>query len=68
LLSLRPLESHDWNAVAAALACAVHDGRAPTLQLERIDGEPATATTCTDAFTTAGFTAGPRRLGLRARR
>jgi ATP-dependent helicase Lhr and Lhr-like helicase len=68
LLSLRPLEAQDWHAVAVALARTVHDGRAATLQLERIDGEPATATACTDAFTTAGFAAGPRRLGLRARR
>ena len=39
-----------------------------SLQLERIDGEPATGTPVATAFTAAGFVAGPKRLTLRARR
>jgi ATP-dependent Lhr-like helicase len=68
LLSLRPLEAIDWQAVADALAQAARDGRAGTLQLERIDGEPAPAAAAAAAFTAAGFAVGPRRLTLRARR
>jgi ATP-dependent Lhr-like helicase len=68
LLSLRPLESRDWQAVATALAQAALEGRAGRLQLERIDGEAAPAATCAAAFTAAGFVAGPRRLALRGRR
>ena len=68
LLSLRPLELPDWEAVAGALARAVLDRRAASLQLERIDGDPATAAEFAGAFTDAGFAAGPRRLTLRARR
>jgi ATP-dependent Lhr-like helicase len=68
LLSLRPLEAIDWQAVADALARAARDGRAGTLQLERIDGEPAPAAAAAAAFTDAGFAVGPRRLTLRARR
>jgi ATP-dependent Lhr-like helicase len=68
LLSLRVLEMPDWHAVAGALARAVLEGRAASLQLERIDSDPATAAEFACAFTDAGFTAGPRRLALRARR
>ena len=68
LLSLRPLEFTTGTPSRLHWHAPSTMGAHPTLQLERIDGEPATATTCTDAFTTAGFTAGPRRLGLRARR
>ena len=68
LLSLRPLEDGDWHAVAGALAQAALERRAGTLQLERIDGEPAPAAAAAAAFTAAGFAAGPRRLTLRARR
>ncbi len=42
LLSLQPLEPGDWAAVAEALATASLEGRAGSLQLERIDGEAAT--------------------------
>ena len=58
----------DWHAVAGALATAALEGRAGTLQLERIDGEPAPGAPSAAAFTAAGFAAGPRRLTLRARR
>ena len=68
LLSLQPLAPADWAAVAGALATASVEGRAGALQLERIDGEPATGSAVADAFTAAGFVAGPRRLSLRARR
>ena len=68
LLSLQPLEPGDWAAVAEALATASLEGRAGSLQLERIDGEAATATPTADAFKAAGFVAGPKRLTLRARR
>jgi ATP-dependent Lhr-like helicase len=68
LLSLRPLDADDWHPVAAALSEAALAGRAGTLQLERIDGEPAPASPAAAAFTAAGFAAGPRRLTLRARR
>jgi ATP-dependent Lhr-like helicase len=68
LLSLQPLETDDWAAVAEALASAALEGRAGSLQLERIDGESATGTPLGVAFTAAGFVAGPRRLTLRARR
>ncbi|HMG98614.1 MAG TPA: hypothetical protein VK546_06815, partial [Gaiellales bacterium] len=68
LLSLRPLEAIDWQAVADALGQAAREGRAGTLQLERIDGEPAPAAAAAAAFTDAGFAVGPRRLTLRARR
>ena len=44
------------------------EGRAGSLQLERIDGETATGDAGGDAFTAAGFVAGPKRLTLRARR
>jgi hypothetical protein len=54
--------------VAGALAQAALEGRAGTLQLERIDGEPAPGSAAAAAFTAAGFAAGPRRLTLRARR
>ncbi len=60
--------SADWQAVAGALATAALEGRAVSLQLERIDGEPAPGAACAAAFTAAGFAAGPRRLTLRARR
>jgi ATP-dependent helicase Lhr and Lhr-like helicase len=68
LLSLQPLELADWAAVAQALAAASLEGRVGSLQLERIDGEPAAGSAVGAAFTDAGFVAGPRRLTLRARR
>jgi len=57
-----------WAAVAGALATASVEGRVGSVQLERIDGEPAPGTAIADAFIAAGFVAGPRRLALRARR
>ena len=68
LLSLGPLGDADWRAVAEALAAAALEGRTGSLQLERIDGEPAPGAACAGAFTSAGFAAGPRRLVLRGRR
>jgi ATP-dependent Lhr-like helicase len=68
LLSLQPLSESDWHAVAGALATAALEGRAGSLQLERIDGDPAPGAPGAAAFTAAGFAAGPRRLTLRARR
>jgi ATP-dependent Lhr-like helicase len=68
LLSLRVLETAEWAEVAEALATAALEGRVGSLQLERIDGEPATATPVAAAFSAAGFVAGPKRLTLRARR
>jgi ATP-dependent Lhr-like helicase len=68
LLSLHPLGAEEWAAVAEALATASFEGRVGSLQLERIDGEGATASSAAIAFTAAGFAAGPKRLTLRARR
>ena len=68
LLSLQPLELAGWAAVAQALATASLEGRVGSLQLERIDGEPAAGSPVGAAFTDAGFVAGPKRLTLRARR
>ena len=68
LLSLQPLEERRLGRGRRR----ARDGlaRAPRglTQLERIDGEPATATSTGAAFTAAGFVAGPKRLTLRARR
>ena len=66
LLSLRDLDDVGWTAVAGALADAVRTGRAPSLALERIDGDPAAASAGASAFAAAGFSAGPRKLTLRA--
>ena len=54
MLSLQPLETADWAAVAEALATASLEGRVGSLQLERIDGESAAGT--------------PRRRGVHGRR
>ena len=56
----------------AALADAVRAGRVPKLALERIDGEPAIASTLVGALVELGFQAGPaaahaQRLSARAR-
>ena len=50
----------------AALADAVRAGRVGKLALERIDGEPAVASTFARALAELGFQAGPRRLTLSA--
>jgi len=49
-----------------ALADAVRSGRVPKLALERIDGEPAIASSLVDTFVQLGFHTGPRRLTLTA--
>jgi ATP-dependent Lhr-like helicase len=50
----------------SALAHAVRAGRAGKLALERIDGEPAIASSLAGALVELGFHAGPRRLTLTA--
>jgi ATP-dependent Lhr-like helicase len=50
----------------AALAYAVRTGRLGKLALERIDGEPATASSLAEALVELGFDSGPRRLTLSA--
>ena len=50
----------------AALAEAVRAGRVGKLALERIDGEPAIASTLAGALVELGFHPGPRRLTLTA--
>jgi ATP-dependent Lhr-like helicase len=50
----------------AALAQAVRAGRLGKLALERIDGEPATASSLAEALVELGFHSGPRRLTLSA--
>jgi ATP-dependent Lhr-like helicase len=49
-----------------ALAEAVRAGRVGKLSLERIDGEPAVASSLADALVELGFQLGPRRLTLTA--
>jgi ATP-dependent Lhr-like helicase len=53
-------------AALRALADAVRGGRVPKLALERIDGEPAIASSLADELLELGFSAGPRRLTLSA--
>ncbi len=50
----------------AALADAVRAGRVGKLSLERIDGEPAIASSLAGALVELGFHPGPRRLTLTA--
>jgi ATP-dependent Lhr-like helicase len=49
-----------------ALADAVRAGRIPKLALERIDGEPAIASSLVELLIELGFHSGPRRLTLTA--
>ena len=49
-----------------ALAEAVRAGRVPRLSLERINGEPAIASSLVEVLTELGFHSGPRRLTLSA--
>ena len=49
-----------------ALADAVRAGRVPKLALERIDGEPAIASSLAETLLELGFRPGPRRLTLSA--
>ncbi len=63
LLTLAHDHVHD---ALAALAEAVRAGRVPKLALERIDGEPAIASSLAGALIDLGFHSGPRRLTLSA--
>jgi ATP-dependent Lhr-like helicase len=49
-----------------ALAAAVRGGQVPKLSLERIDGEPAMASSLGEELVAMGFQPGPRRLTLSA--
>jgi ATP-dependent helicase Lhr and Lhr-like helicase len=49
-----------------ALADAVRAGRVPKLSLERIDGQPAIASSLAELLIELGFHSGPRRLTLTA--
>ncbi len=49
-----------------ALADAVRAGRVPKLALERIDGEPAIASSLAERLLALGFSSGPRKLTLSA--
>ena len=49
-----------------ALADAVRAGRLGKLALERIDGEPAIASSLAGVLVELGFHSGPRRLTLTA--
>ncbi len=50
----------------SALADAVRAGQIPKLALERIDGEPAIASSLAGLLIELGFHSGPRRLTLTA--
>ncbi len=50
----------------AALASAVREGRTGKLAIERVDGESVLGSPIESALTELGFSAGPRRLTLRA--
>jgi ATP-dependent Lhr-like helicase len=54
------------RAALAALAQAVRAGQVGKLALERIDGQPAIASSLAEALAELGFHAGPRRLTLTA--
>jgi ATP-dependent Lhr-like helicase len=49
-----------------ALASAAREGRTGKLAIERVDGESVLGTPIEGALTELGFSAGPRRLTLRA--
>jgi ATP-dependent Lhr-like helicase len=69
LLTLAEGRDDDGAVVAQALralADAVRAGRVPKLSLERIDGEPAIASSLAEALLELGFRPGPRRLTLSA--
>jgi ATP-dependent Lhr-like helicase len=59
-------EADPLHAALHALADAVRAGRVPKLALERIDGEPAIASSLVQTFVQLGFQSGPRRLTLTA--
>jgi ATP-dependent Lhr-like helicase len=50
----------------AALVDRVRGGQIKRLALEKVDGEPAMASSLTPALTALGFQEGPRRLTLTA--
>jgi ATP-dependent Lhr-like helicase len=54
------------GAALSALSALLDDGRLRTLQIERIDGEPATASRYRELLEEHGFHAGYRGLALRA--
>jgi ATP-dependent Lhr-like helicase len=59
-------EGDPLYAALGALAEAVRAGRVPKLSLERIDGEPAIASSLAGELIELGFHSGPRRLTLSA--
>ncbi len=59
-------EADPLREALAALAHAVRAGRVGKLALERIDGEPAIASSLAGALVELGFHPGPRRLTLTA--
>jgi ATP-dependent helicase Lhr and Lhr-like helicase len=59
-------EAEPLHEALAALADAVRAGRVGKLALERIDGEPAIASSLAAALVELGFHTGPRRLTLTA--
>ena len=64
-----PSGGHDGaplREALVALAEAVRAGRVGKLALERIDGEPAIASTLAAELVELGFHSGPRRLTLTA--
>jgi ATP-dependent Lhr-like helicase len=61
-----PGEPDRLREALAALADAVRAGRVGKLSLERIDGEPAIASSLAETLVELGFHTGPRRLTLTA--
>jgi ATP-dependent Lhr-like helicase len=61
-----PSEPDPLHEALAALADAVRAGRVGKLSLERIDGEPAIASSLAETLVELGFHTGPRRLTLTA--
>jgi ATP-dependent Lhr-like helicase len=69
LLTLTEGRDEDGAVIAdalRALADAVRAGRVPKLALERIDGQPAIASSLAETLLELGFRPGPRRLTLSA--
>lgn len=68
LVPLRDPESEWLVSALEALVEYVRKRRGPRLAIERFDGEPVTESGMMDLLVECGFTAGPRRAVLRARR
>ena len=69
LLSLQPLESADWARRRRSARRRRRSRAAPArFSSSASTASPRPRAPCADAFTAAGFAAGPRRLSLRARR